>query len=279
MTTDSEPTYLFELPSYTRIGIIGLGRLGGSLRRALEAADIEVEVGELARDCPIVFLCVPDDVISTVAANMADFIAPGTTIAHCSGALSSNALAALEEEGCSVGSFHPLQTFPDPEVGATRFAGCTIFIEGDKVAVRYLHAVAHALGAHPQPISAEGKTGYHAAAAMACNQLCALLDAAFEVAGAAGVADPAVFLPLVRATLDGIEQRGTHAALTGPVMRGDAATVAGHLALLDESNPQAAAIYRVLSRRALAMAGESGTMAEDARLAVSSVLGEKEELL
>jgi len=254
------------------IGIIGLGRLGGSLRRALEAAGAEVEIGEASRDCPILFLCVPDDVITTVAENNADAVAPGSVVTHCSGALGSNALEVLRERGCKVASFHPLQTFPDPETGSTRFANCPVFLEGDDAALTQLESVAELLGAVPQRMSAEGKTGYHAAAAMACNQLCALIDAAFEVAGASGVGDPNVFLPLIRATLDGIEERGTHAALTGPVMRGDAATVARHLAVLDASNPQAAAIYRVLSRRALAMAGESAALSPEERSVVEAAL-------
>ena len=260
-----------------RIGILGLGRLGGSLRRALEATGAEVEIGEAARGCEIVFLCVPDDVITTVAITIAADVAPGSVVTHCSGALSSNALGILREHGCKVASFHPLQTFSDHETGATHFAGCPVFLEGDDAALTQLEAVAELLGSVPQRMSVEGKTGYHAAAAMACNQLCALLDAAFEVAGASGVGDPAVFLPLIRATLDGIEERGTRAALTGPVMRGDAATVARHLALLDQSNPQAAEIYRVLSRRALAMASESGGLDEDGCSAVADTLDQKDD--
>lgn len=230
------------------IGIIGLGRLGGSLQRALsEVAGVTVRTGPAAERAGLVLLCVPDDAIAEVAAKLEPV--PGAVVAHCSGVLPA---AVLDVAPAAAASFHPLQTFPDAETGASRFLDCPVFIEGDPAALERLESLAERLGAVPHRLSAAAKVRYHAAAVMACNHVCALLDAAFEVAGEAGVADPTVYLPLVRATLENVERLGPAGALTGPVARGDTQTVAHHLQALS-ANAELRELYRILSMRALEM--------------------------
>jgi len=273
------------------IAIIGPGKVGQTLgvlaaragwrvaavagrarRRALAAAEaIGPDVRactplQAARAAGLVLLTVPDAAIRPLCEQLAARKAfrRGTVVAHCSGALSSDELAAARDRcGCSAGSMHPLQTFPTVEAAEARLPGATCFLEGDAPAVEALSALAGAVGCQAVRMQTGEKALYHAAAVLACNYVTALLDAASAAAEAAGVGRGAYLAaaePMVRATVDNLFALGPAAALTGPVARGDAETVARHLAALMPLPPALEALYRAAGRWTVDLARKKGTI-------------------
>lgn len=205
------------LPPETTIAIVGAGRLGGVLARALRAAGFVV-LGPLRRgdkvpDADIAVLCVPDSAIAAVA-----FAARPHTrlIAHVSGA------TPLTDVDFSL---HPLQTFTgteSPEV----FRGIGVAVDGrTPEALEVAEQLARALGANPFRVDDTRRAEYHAAASFASNFVLTVLDAAEHLAKGAGV-DRAHLAPLVRRTVDNWAVSGAASALTGPIVRGDEETVA-----------------------------------------------------
>jgi len=185
-------------------------------------------------------LAVGDDQIAPMAAALAQAqpdSVRGAVVFHCSGAKASNELQALEERGALVASVHPIRSFADPDAVARDFAGTFCGIEGDAAALARLTPAFAAIGARPVPIDAAAKTVYHAAAVFASNYLTTVLDAALRAYQAAGVPEHvarALARPLAEETMANVFRLGPAAALSGPVARGDHATVARQQqALLD----------------------------------------------
>ncbi len=179
---------------------------------------------------------------------------PTVVVAHTSGATPVGVLRGCAEAGAATLVFHPLQTFSDPATGRARFAGAAVALtpgdaSPDSPALRLGHALAAALGAKPFLLADDKRSLYHAAATVACNYLVTLEHHAERLFVAAGLPRDdalAMFLPLVRATLDNVGAQGTLSALTGPLSRGDLDTVAGHLSALDAGAPDLLPLYRVL---------------------------------
>nr|WP_201468511.1 Rossmann-like and DUF2520 domain-containing protein [Microbacterium hydrocarbonoxydans] len=201
----------------TTIAIVGAGRLGGVLARALRAAGFTV-IGPLRRDdrvpdADIALLCVPDAAIPAVA-----FAARphSRLVAHVSGA------TPLTDVDFSL---HPLQTFTGTEAPGV-FRGIGVAVDGrTPEAVEVAARLARALGAEPFRVDGDHRAQYHAAASFASNFVLTVLDAAEHLARDAGV-DRAHLAPLVRRTVENWAASGAASALTGPIARGDAATVA-----------------------------------------------------
>ncbi len=219
------------------VAIVGAGRLGSALARALRAVGVEVE-GPLGRGARprsrVTLLCVPDAEIASAAARLAgeaDETGPGEAraarlVGHVSGA---TPLTALAPSGAAAFGLHPLQTFAGGE-GPEAFEGIGAAVAGTTPeALAVARDLATRLGMAPIEISDGERAAYHAAASIASNFLVALQAAAERVAGAAGIAPRdarALLAPLVRSTVDNWAERGPADALTGPVARGDHATVA-----------------------------------------------------
>jgi predicted short-subunit dehydrogenase-like oxidoreductase (DUF2520 family) len=248
-----------DLPSplSAPLAIFGRGRVGRSLARAAEAAGIEVTLmpGEAPGECrgAAALLCVPDEAISGAAERIA---AGGPAlVGHVSGATTLAALAPAAERGARTFSLHPLQTFPD---GETPVEGTPAAIAGsDDDALEYARALAEALDMRPFEVPEESRAAYHAAAAIASNLLVALEESAAELLGRIGVEDPRARLaPLVLRTAANWAERGS-AALTGPIARGDRATVQRHRVALAETAPELVRLYDALAMRAEALAWES----------------------
>lgn len=194
---------------------------------------------------------------------------------HLSGALQLNALEPLRARH-PVGSFHPLQTFPEPR-SPTAFRGVVVGVDASTPSLqRRLAALARALGARPKRVDDSQRALYHAAAVFASNYVDTLLGTAVGLLKLAGWSEKvatAGLLPLTEGTLATVRKRGTVRALTGPVRRGDVNTVERHLAALTElagkSSSQAVAVavadqYRMLGSVALAIAVEAGLAPEAA---------------
>ena len=174
-------------------------------------------------------LAVSDDQIEPVAAQLAQtHDLTGAVVFHCSGAKASTALQAARGGGALVASVHPIRSFADPQQVAREFAGTFCGVEGDVAALALLGPAFETLGARLVPIDGAAKTVYHAAAVFASNYLTTVLDAALRAYQAAGIPEAVareLAQPLATETLANVFRLGPAAALSGPVARGDLATV------------------------------------------------------
>jgi predicted short-subunit dehydrogenase-like oxidoreductase (DUF2520 family) len=219
--------------------------------------------GDALRQAAVALLAVPDAAIGSVAEQLGGegVIGSRHAVLHLSGLLDRGALAALASTGAALGSFHPLQTVSDPASAPERLRGAYAGIEGDERALAAGRGLAEALGMTPVAIPPVAKPAYHAGATFAANYTVVLAAVAERLATSAGVS-PAVarrlYLPLIRGAATNLEI-GPVAALTGPVRRGDAETVAAHLKALPPGDRE---LYLLLAREALRLAREAGLSAE-----------------
>jgi predicted short-subunit dehydrogenase-like oxidoreductase (DUF2520 family) len=217
------------------ICVVGAGRVGSALAARLRERGLpvsvtgrELEVGSAGH----ILLCVPDGAIADVAAQ----IAPGPWVAHVSGA---TPLAALAPHTRRFG-VHPLQTFTRTR-GAEQIDGAFAAVGGETPdALAEAQALAELLGLQPFTIADRDRAAYHAGAAIAASYLVTLQRAASRLFISAG-APPAALTPLIRRTVEnGFD-------LTGPIARGDRATIDAHIAALRERAPGLEPLYRVLA--------------------------------
>ena len=249
------------------MAVIGAGRLGTVLAAALRESGLHV-TGPLGRGrrpepADAVILCVPDAEIPAAAA-----AAAGTAplVGHTSGATSLSAMEPAAGEGAQLFGLHPLQTFPaipspGPALGAFAGAGCAIAGSSPE-ALGFAGDLARRLGMTAFEIDDEGRAAYHAAASVASNFLVTLQAAAESIAAGAGL-DPhearALLVPLLRRTVDNLAELGPEAALTGPVARGDQATVETQRAAVAEAAPHLLDLFDELVRHTHSLAGRQVT--------------------
>ena len=236
------------------VAFIGAGRAAGALAD-MRAADVWM-------------IATRDDAIRTSSDTLAATgkITPDDIVFHVSGATPSSALAAAAARGALVASVHPIKTFPDAELAVQRFPGTYCGAEGDAEALRVLKPAFEKIGATVFEIAAELKPIYHAGGVFSCNYLAALIEAALRAHGKAGIPRAAslkALEPLVRETVDAIFDPGPARALTGPIARGDVATVKRQLARVEEWDGGMGALYRGLGLIAVGLAESDGRL--DAR--------------
>lgn len=202
------------------------------------------------RPARVWLLAVNDDQIAPMAAALAQaHDLRDTVVFHCSGAKASDQLHVAHEQGALVASVHPIRSFADPEAVARDFAGTWCGIEGDAAALARLAPAFAAIGARQVPIDAAAKTVYHAAAVFASNYLTTVLDAALRAYQAAGVPEEVareLARPLASETMANVFRLGPAAALSGPVARGDHATVARQQQALLDWDPATGKLYEAL---------------------------------
>lgn len=268
--------------------VVGVGRLGSAIavqllkagwpvtvrtqspagrRQARRLRLLEADAAAMSR-AELCLLTVPDAAVGPVARAVAPLLGRTTGLVHCAGALTLEVLQPAAA-GRPTGSFHPLVSVTGPE---TPLAGHSVAIATrSRVLAPLLFRLAETLGLRPLRVPEGGRSAYHAGAAMAASGLVALLDAAVGAWREAGVPERealAGLLALMRSALAGAEARGTVAALTGPVVRGDAEVVQAHVRALP---PDALPIYLALQQRVLAHAAARLPRPTVAR--VSAVLG------
>jgi predicted short-subunit dehydrogenase-like oxidoreductase (DUF2520 family) len=238
----------FNTPACASLAIIGQGRLGTALSAALGAGGYEV-TGPLGRGAPatgagVVLLCVPDVEI----ANAAALITPGPLVGHCSGATGLDVLAAHEAF-----SLHPLMTVT---ADGADFRGAGAAIAGSTPrSLACATELALAIGMRPVEIGPRDRAAYHAAASIASNFLITLEEAAERVAATVGV-ERDLLLPLVRATVENWSRLGPERALTGPVARGDEATVNRQRAAIEERAPDLLPLFDALVEATQSLAAQ-----------------------
>jgi predicted short-subunit dehydrogenase-like oxidoreductase (DUF2520 family) len=247
------------------ISIIGAGRVGQTIakrlrklgwqigavvtrsRRSARAAVRAIGAGTPhstltpgAFNADVILLSVPDDALENVAQKLAKIGRAALTkkshtkiILHTSGALDHRVLAPLARRGAATGSMHPMQTFSGRS--APRLEGVIFSIEGAPAARATAQKIARTLGGTPVIISANDKPAYHASGTIVAGHALSLVESATQTLMKIGFtrnrANQAL-LPLIRQMLDNYESLGPHAAWTGPLSRGDYATISKHVRAL-----------------------------------------------
>lgn len=244
--------------SLPRCAVIGRGRLGTALASALLAAGLRVD-GPLGRgespadDADVILLAVPDAEIASAAATVS--AREGRLVGHCSGATTLAPLAPHEAF-----SIHPLMTVT---AEGADFRGATAAVAGSTPrALDAATRVALAAGLRPVEVSDDDRAAYHAAASIASNFLVTLEGAAERLAATAGV-DRAALAPLVRAAVENWAELGAERALTGPIARGDEATVRRQRAALEHRAPELVALFDALAAATRELAARPATREAD----------------
>ena len=303
------------------VGVVGAGRVGAVLASGLRAAGHAVvgasgvseasreriaamlpgvpnlEVPDVVERAELVLLTVPDDALADLVAGLAALGAwqPGQIVVHTAGAMGTGVLAPARAAGCIPLAIHPAMTFTGTSLDLARLATCAFAVTGPTPVLPIGQALVVELGGEPVVVAEDARPLYHAALAHGANHLVVLVAQAAQALAAAGVTAPdRVLGPLLEAALDGaVRSSGAAAdgtaqgaagvaALTGPVVRGDAGTVAAHLAELARlagREPSAAdvpASYRALARAATSRALAGGRISSAQAQALLDVITEGE---
>ncbi len=263
------------------VGFIGAGRIARTLAPALREAGYDIRAAasrsranaealadsvgaeavspqEVVDRCALVFLAVPDDAIAPVAESVA--WRSGQAAAHLSGALGRGAIAVAASAGAATGAFHPVQTFGGAGTRTT-LDGVAFGIDAEPPLYGVLAAMAERLGGRALRVPPEARALYHAGAVLACGYLTALLAEAVSVWERAGLSRTdaqAALARMAETTAANVGAAGAGEALTGPIVRGDAATVRAHLAALRQASPQTLEAYKAVGKRAAALAEANG---------------------
>ena len=224
-------------------------------------------IDQVAGRSELLLLAVPDAELASVVGGLAatGAVRPNTIVVHTSGANGIGVLAPLAEKGCITLAIHPAMTFAGTDEDVDRLRGtCFGITAGDEIGYAIAQSLVLEIGGEPFRVREDARTLYHAALAHSSNHLVTVVLDAVDALRAAlwgqellgqetvgdapgGIAER-IIGPLARAALENALQRG-QPALTGPVARGDAAAVSGHLQAMYEVNPDLAQAYRANSWR------------------------------
>ncbi|MBO3674134.1 Rossmann-like and DUF2520 domain-containing protein [Streptomyces sp. NEAU-YJ-81] len=282
-----------DRPARLTVGVVGAGRVGPALAASLRlaghrpvaasgvsdasvrrAAALLPEVpivppSEVLARAELVLLTVPDDALPELIEGLTETgaVRPGQLLVHTSGRYGVSVLEPALRAGALPLALHPVMTFTGTSVDVQRLAGCSFGVTAPEELRLAAQALVIEMGGEPEWIAEESRPLYHAALAIGANHLTTLVAQSLELLRASGVEAPDRMLgPLLGAALDNALRSGD-AALTGPVARGDAGTVAAHVAELRRHAPHAVAGYLAMARttadRALAHGLLKPELAED----------------
>lgn len=253
-------------------------RLAARVPGAVAATDVASAI----RGARIVLIAVPDRAINDVARMLRRAVPTGwkgRVVLHTAGAFGPEPLRVLARAGAATGVFHPLQVLGTPEMAVRVVPGSAARIEGAAAAVSAARRLCRDLGLLPLPLRGRlrhsDRAAYHAAASLASNDVVALLSlaaAAMESAGASHRTALASLTRLAEGALVQLAAGGIEGALTGPVARGDAATLAAQIGVLSRRSPSAGRVHRELSLALLRIAVRSGRLSRAEGEAVRRVL-------
>lgn len=287
-------------PARLRVGVVGAGRVGPALAAALALAGHRpvaasgvsdasrrraeallpgvplVEPAEVLARSELVLLTVPDDALPALVAGLAETgaVRPGQLIAHASGRYGTAVLGPATRAGGLPLALHPVMTFTGSAVDVQRLAGCSFGVTAPLELRLAAEALVIEMGGEPEWIEERDRPLYHAALALGANHLVTLVAQSLELLRTAGVEAPDRMLgPLLGAALDNALRSGD-AALTGPVARGDAGTVAAHLAELRAHAPGALPGYLAMARTTADRALDHGLLRPEAAQELLGVLAD-----
>ncbi len=262
------------------IGIVGAGKVGFSFGRLLAEKGIRItgyysrdpesakeaaafthsgyytELGKLVGDSDAIFLTVPDNTITEVYRQVAEFEIQDKYICHCSGVRSAEeAFPGIQEHGAHAISIHLLFPISSKYNCWQELADAFFCVEGDACAVERFVPLLRGLGLRVQSIAPEHKARYHLGCALASNFVCALVQRSVELLGDCGFSPESALqalTPLLRSNMAHLIEDGPVSALTGPIERGDTQTVQKHLACL--TDPDDRQLYALLGLEQVKMA-------------------------
>ncbi|MDO5049306.1 MAG: DUF2520 domain-containing protein [Actinomycetaceae bacterium] len=269
-------------PARFRVGIIGAGRVGPILGRALQLVDHDV-IGitrsrseqrndmaeailgvpfidaEQACDADLVLIAVPDDQIKPLVDGLAKLgrFRPGQIVMHTSGAHGIGVLSSAQAAGALPIALHPAMTFTGYSVDLQRLESCPAAITSTPIAEPIATALAYEMGMEPTLVAEENRVLYHAGLAHGANHLVTLVSQATQILTQAGIENPSSYIrPLLTAALERALSEGP-AGLTGPVRRADTGTLQGHQKALKQAGLDAVAnTYTDLAHATAEMANE-----------------------
>ncbi len=287
-------------PGRLRVGVVGAGKVGAVLGAAL-AATGHLVVGAVAvsgasreraavllPDAPVlpvdevvsasdlVLLAVPDDALADVVRGLAETLVwrPGQLALHTSGRSGLAPMLPAIDAGVGAMAIHPAMSFTGTAMDLERLPGTCFGITAPPDLQPIAEALVVEMGGEPVPIDEFDRVRYHLALVHGSNYAITLIAQAMQVLAGAGVEHPdRVLRPLLNASVDNALRMGD-AALTGPVARGDAGTVAEHLAVLREETPDVGDTYRALARATVARARGAGRLSQSAGARIDAVLDE-----
>ena len=275
-----------ERPARFDVGIVGAGRVGAVLGAALARAGHVVSavsavseesleraatllpgvpvkpIPEVVSGAHLVVLAVPDDALADLIAGLSatGTFTPGQLVLHTSGAHGISVFESAAGSDIVPLAIHPAMTFTGTPLDLDRLHDCCFGVTPPDLARPLGEALVIEMGGDPVWVAEEDRVTYHAALAHGSNHLVTLVAQSMQLLVEAGVEDPArVLEPLLTAALSNTLQRGD-AALTGPVARGDAGTVAGHVAMLRKVAPDIRPTYLALARATAQRALLSGRL-------------------
>ncbi|SOD70553.1 predicted short-subunit dehydrogenase-like oxidoreductase [Jatrophihabitans sp. GAS493] len=287
-------------PPRLRVGVVGTGRVGSVLGAALIRAGHEVVAAsgvsdrsqayarrllpgvpilppdEVVADADLVLLAVPDDALRPLVTGLATTNAwrPGALVAHTSGAYGISVLDAAAARGVVPLALHPVMTFAGRPEDLDRLEGAAFGVTSAEEMRPVAEALVVQIGGEPVWVPELARPMYHAALSIGANYLVTIVNDSLDLLDAAGVEQsPRLLAPLLSAALDNV-LRLRDGALTGPVSRGDVATVATHLTTLRAQAPQTVAAYIAMARRTAERASAAGQLRGDAFTAVTAILDE-----
>jgi predicted short-subunit dehydrogenase-like oxidoreductase (DUF2520 family) len=286
-----------------RIGVLGAGRVGAVLGAALRFAGHPVVAAagtsaatrmrletllpdlsplpatDVARAADLLLLTVPDDALEDLVERLAaeGAVRADQVVVHTSGRHGTGVLAAAAELGAVPVALHPAMTFTGTDLDLARLPGCVLGLTAGPRGRAVGEQLAADLGAQVMNVPEEQRSRYHAALVHGANHLATLVVQAMELLRTTGSPDPAAVLrPLLQAALDNGLAYGD-AALTGPVVRGDARTVAAHLAALQDADSGTAAAYRAMAAATARRAERDGRLDADQAAVIEGLLGSDRE--
>ncbi|MFC9470086.1 Rossmann-like and DUF2520 domain-containing protein [Streptomyces coelicoflavus] len=263
-----------DRPARLTVGVVGAGRVGPALAASLQLAghrpvavsgvseasrrraavllpDVPLTTpAEVLQQAELVLLTVPDDALPGLVTGLAETgaVRPGQLLVHTSGRYGARVLDPALRAGALPLALHPAMTFTGTPVDVQRLAGCSFGVTAPEELRLAAEALVIEMGGEPEWIAEDRRPLYHAALALGSNHLITLVAQSMELLRTAGVTAPDRMLgPLLGASLDNALRSGD-AALTGPVARGDAGTVAAHIEELRAHAPQAVAGYLAMAR-------------------------------
>jgi predicted short-subunit dehydrogenase-like oxidoreductase (DUF2520 family) len=293
-----------DRPARLTVGVVGAGRVGSALGAALARAGHRVVAAsavsqeslarvhsmlpgaevmtppEVLAAADLVLLTVPDDVLAGLVSGLAATrsIRPGQFLVHTAGRYGVAVLDAATAQQALPLALHPVMTFSGTPADLARLAGASFGVTSPPRLRPAAEALVLEIGAEPVWVAEELRPLWHAALAHGANHLVTLVAQSMDVLREAGVAEPARVLgPLLSAALDNA-LRGGDAALTGPVARGDAGTVAAHVQALAAADPEVLRTYRSLARATADRALASGRLrASEAEALLDALAGPTDE--
>ena len=195
-------------------------------------------------------------------------------LVHCSGATPLEALASSGLEPHQLGGFHPLHVFAQVETALEGLQGCYIGIEAQEPLLSTLNSLAKAIGCHPLPIQGN-RAIYHAAAGYVAGFVNALTGEAIELLKQVGWQEQdalQALLPLLKSTVNSLEEKGVAGSVSGPTSRGDTQTLQHHLDQIQKISPTQEQLYRYLALASLGPVQASGRLSPEQLLAMQKLL-------